>query len=301
MVWHSRYFVFLVTENVIPEAVLSTIGARVFRFLGGRLNKHWLVEKCGDQLVLRRWSAQSLESIEYELQLVSSLKTIGWPVAPLEQPEEIEGNLWSLSPALLGESNSVNGPEEQRERGRLLAEFHAVTAGIEALEQRPGWRRFEEILGDQELDRVLSTYERTRSEEVRIVRWHLDRARKRIEGLRLGERPSLPVHGDFTAWNLLYLNGQLSGVLDFELSRNDHRVADFGLAWRGKYDQVIHGYNEVSPLEQEEYAMLVPAWWSVLIEDSCRNFQLGVQDDGWTMTKMLVRSPIMGVDAEAMP
>ena len=117
----------------------------------------------------------------------------------------------------------------------------------------------------------------------------------------MGKRPGIPIHGDFAPWNLRYEGDRLTGLLDFELSRCDHRVADFALAWRGKYDAIVEGYEEVSPLEPEERAAIVPVWWAALIEGYCRDLRLGRDDDGWTVGKLLARSPLMGPDAEARP
>lgn len=179
----------------------------------------------------------------------------------------------------------------------MLAEFHADLARIDGFKQRAPWRRCEEILGDTTLDRVLAEHAQERTEEVRALRWHLDRARERAADLQLYERPSIIIHGDFTQWNLLFEHGRLSGILDFELAHLDHRVADFALSWRGRYDDVIHGYNEVSRLEPEEWALITPMWWAFLIEGACQDLAAGVRDDGWTMKQLLRRSPLMGPDA----
>lgn len=223
---------------------------------------------------------------------------MGWPVAPLEEPVEFGGHLWSLAPLLPGKPREY-APEEWTARGRLLAEFHVATASIGDGSQRPGWRRCEEILADPNLDRVLSAHEAARPEEIRILRWHLDRARLRIEGLGLADRPGQPIHGDFTAWNLLFEENRLTGLIDFELAHLDHRVADFALAWRGKYDGVIGSYEEVSPLEPWERAVLVPVWWAWLLEGACQDLRRGVWEDDWVVGKLLARSPAMGADAEA--
>jgi Ser/Thr protein kinase RdoA (MazF antagonist) len=105
------------------------------------------------------------------------------------------------------------------------------------------------------------------------------------------------IHGDFTPWNVLFIDGRLSGILDFELAHWDHRIADFALAWRGKYDAVIHAYAEVAPLEPEEWALLTPLWWAFLIEGACHDIRNGIRDDGWTIKQILRRSPLMGPDA----
>lgn len=169
-----------------------------------------------------------------------------------------------------------------------------ATSGIG---QRKDWRRCEEILFDYELDRLLSENERQQPEEIRILRWHLERARKRVEGLQLHSRPGIVIHGDFTPWNLRFQEGKLSGILDFELAHWDHRVGDFALSWRGKYDEVIYGYDEVSPLEFVEWELLTPMWWAGLIENACKHLKEGTRDDGWIIKKLLERSPLMGQEA----
>jgi Ser/Thr protein kinase RdoA (MazF antagonist) len=266
--------------------------------LGGRLNRHWLVDSGRERLVLRRWS-QPVDEIEYEQCLLGSVAALGWPVATaVDGPVEMAAHWWSLFPFLPGEPPSVEDPvAEQRARGRLLAEFHASLTQLGRFGQRRNWRRCEEILSDPTLDGVLTQHEPERPEEVRILRWHLDRSRERVAGLRLRDRPGTIVHGDFTQWNLRFKNGTLSGILDFELAHWDHRIGDFALSWRGKYDEVIHAYAEVSPLEPEEWELITPLWWASLVDGACRYLAQGVQDDGWIIRKLLQRSPLMGSDS----
>jgi Ser/Thr protein kinase RdoA (MazF antagonist) len=280
------------------DEVLERFGVRSLAPLGGRLNQHWLVESPHERLVLRRWS-QPEDEIGYELRLLARLAALGWPVAPaVAGPLELDGHVWSLAPFLPGAPPSMEDPiAEQRARGRLLAEFHAGLAQLRGFGQRGTWRPCEEILGDPTLDRVLADHERQRPEEIRLLRWHLDRARERLAGLRLHDRPGIVIHGDFTPWNLRFKAGRLSGILDFELAHWDHRVGDFALSWRGKYDEVIYGYAEVAPLEPEEWALITPLWWASLIDGACQHLLSGTQDDGWIVKKLLQRSPLMGPDA----
>lgn len=282
--------------NLIEE-LLEILGVRLIRPLGGRLNQHWLVGSDSESKVLRRWTNQPVGSIEYERLLLRNLAVRGWPVAPFSEPVQYRGALWSLSIYLAGEP-IPRVPAELRSRGRLLAQLHAETKTIPDLWQRPGWRRAEAVLADSQIDELLSANEASRPEEVRILRWHLDRARLRAESLPLAELPSIPVHGDFATWNLLYSDGNLTALLDFELAHQDHRIADFCLAWRGKYDEVIQGYEEVAPLEPVEAAAIVPVWWASLIETTYQNLSSGFDDQGWTIGKLLARSPLMGPDAE---
>jgi len=234
---------------------------------------------------LRRWWLRSAKDIEYEIRLLSSIARLGWPVAPaVEGPIELGGQFWCLFPYLPGDRPSEeNRSTEQSTRGRLLAKFHSDLTQLTGFGQRGDWRRCEEILGDLTLDRILSENDRKRPEEIRILRWHLGRARERIIGLKPESRNGIIIHGDFTPWNLRFKNGLLSGILDFELAHWNHRIGDFALSWRGTHDEVIHAYNEVSPLEPEEWELLTPMWWAWLIEGACRD--------------LARRSPLMGQDS----
>jgi aminoglycoside phosphotransferase (APT) family kinase protein len=279
--------------------VAETFGVRVVAPLGGRLNQHWLVDAGGERLVLRRWATPA-DDVTYELRLLARVAALGWPVAPaVAGPVELDGHLWGLFPFLSRELPPTphGSSTEQRARGRLLAAFHADLARLDDLGQRPGWRRCETILTDPRLDRALAEREQTYPEEIRLLRWHLDWARARLAGLCPQERPGQLIHGDFTAWNLRFQGSQLTGILDFELAHWDHRIADFALSWRGKYDAVIQGYTEVSPLEPEEWELLTPMWWAWLLEVACRDLAAGTHDDGWTTKQLLRRSPLMGRDA----
>jgi Ser/Thr protein kinase RdoA (MazF antagonist) len=58
--------------------------------------------------------------------------------------------------------------------------------------------------------------------------------------------------------------GVLSGVLDLDATHLNYRIADFALAWRGDEDEVIEGYEEISPLSELEWEMLLPTYWAWL-------------------------------------
>lgn len=267
--------------------------------LGGRRNQHWLEYRRSEGLVLRRWACP-LADIQYEQRLLARVAALGWPVAAVvDGPVSLGGAYWSLAPFLDGEPGPrERTPEQQRRLGQLLAEFHLSLATLSDLGQRAGWRRCEAILADPEIDRTLDSGERRWPDAVRTLRWHLERARLRVTGIDLIDQPGIIVHGDFAPWNLRFEDGRLSGILDFELAHWDHRVSDFALAWRGKYDDVILGYDEVAPLAPEEWVSITPLWWAGLIDGACRCIRNNAWDDGWLMAKLLQRSPLMGPDAE---
>lgn len=288
-------------QSIVPdEDVLRKFNVRLIAPLGGRMNQHWLVQSKDERFVLRRWSDEvDKPEMEYEVRLLHAIASMGWPVAPVvDGPFDMGGRVWSLFPYLPGDPPSGDDPmTEQRARGRLLAEFHADLAKLSDFGQRGQWRRCEQILSDPLLDQVLADHDQRRPEEIRIIRWHLERARERVSGLQLQDRLGIVIHGDFTTWNLRFQEGKLTGILDFELAHWDHRIGDFALSWRGKYDEVVYGYDEVSPLEPEEWELLTPMWWAGLIENAYRHLSEGTWDDGWIIKKLLERSPLMGRDA----
>lgn len=289
-------------NKVVPtltDEVLNKFGVTIIAHLSTQTNQHWLAELEGKRVILRRFGSKSICDINYELSVLEKIADLGWPVAPaISEPVEIDGYIWCLFPFLEGEPPSNHDQRaEQRTRGRLLAQFHADLAKLGSIGQRENWRRCEEILKDQRLDRILSENASLYQEEVDILKWHLDRARNRVERLDLEGQPGMLIHGDFAPWNLRYKNGHLSGIIDFELAHWDHRVGDFNLSWRGKYDEVIRGYNEISPLEPIELEMLTPVWWASLIDGACRHLAAGTRDDGWYLKKLLERSPLMGPDS----
>ncbi|MGC4046196.1 MAG: phosphotransferase [Armatimonas sp.] len=285
--------------QTVPQEVISLLKITDIAWLGGRQNWHWTVYRGDVALVLRRW-AQSESEVLYEIRLLERLKALGWPVATvLEEPIFWGGSYWSLSELLPGTPWERADPGELQRRGRLLAEFHADTATLTEIGQRGGWRLGEEILKDPTLDTLFAAQEKHMPEEMAMVRWHLERARQRLSEIGSLTRPTLIVHGDFTQWNLLFRDNKLSGLLDLELAHRDHRIADFALSWRGKYDAVVHSYHEVASLDPVEWALITPLWWASLIEQAATLLRAQIWDDGWIAAKLTQRSPLMGPDSAA--
>ena len=267
-------------------------------WLGGRQNLHWAVRLRREPAVLRRWYADAPDT-EYELRVLEQVAARGWPVpVPLSAALFVSGACWSLFSFLPG---AAPLREAMRERGRLLATFHAQTAGLGRFGRRPGWQPVLEVLSDPATEPLLEASERRLPAEVRALRWHLHRARTRLAQTMPPEPdgPGQLIHGDFTSWNLRVQDGRLSGLLDFEFARPEHRLAEFALAWRGQHDEVVLGYHDLAPLSDTEWALLTPYWWAHLIGSACQILARGEWDDGWTLQMLLRRSPLMGEDASA--
>ena len=97
------------------------------------------------------------------------------------------------------------------------------------------------------------------------------------------------------------------GLLDFESTHLNYRVADFALSWRGCYDEVIYGYEEVHKLSDIDWQLLVPAFWSWLfigVEDwieRARPEELLQPDFTWQIKLLSRRSRVFGDLRESFP
>ena len=109
--------------------------------------------------------------------------------------------------------------------------------------QRGGFGLADEVIGDAELPGLIREYEKLRPSEGHVVRWHIDQAREGFDRLNLDSAETTVLHSDFAPWNLLYEGESLTGILDFDATHLNYRVADFANSWRGNQDEVIEGYE----------------------------------------------------------
>jgi aminoglycoside phosphotransferase (APT) family kinase protein len=152
-------------------------------------------------------------------------------------------------------------------RGALLAEFHVATERL-ALEQRPSWTTRLGALEASRLPALLRPYARRLPQERKRLLRELDATRVALAELGAASRPLRLVHGDFARWNLRYRHGRLTGLLDWELAHLDDPLADFAWTWRGRYDDVVHGYRQVTPLDDRELALIEPTWRAWLLDEA---------------------------------
>jgi aminoglycoside phosphotransferase (APT) family kinase protein len=255
----------------IPAACRAALSLTPVRYLGGRLNQHWLVESDGKLFVLRGYVREPIESVEYEREVLRRLGQQGWPVPkPVREPVALLGRLWCLFTLLPGESRSERTADERRARGRLLARLHEATASLVDIGQRKGFRKADEVVRDPQLLEAIQKYERVRPAAGHVMRWHLDKTCEMFDGLVLDRVETIVLHGDFAPWNMLFVDERLSGIIDFEAAHLNYRVSDFALSWRGYQDDVIEGYEQVRALNELDWQLLIPCYWSWLF--------LGVQE-----------------------
>lgn len=280
------------------------ISAQRLRRVGQRRNIHWIVEGSEGRSILCCYAPdRSREDVSYELKVLEHLKQRGWPVpAPLSPLIERSGALWCLYTYLPGRPpnpRSEGGHRKQQLRqGRLLARLHADMSELRAIGQRSGWQRADEGLWDRggrpPADEVLRGFERKYSEPGRVLRSYAEKASERLSELLPQAPAPTAIHGDFAPWNLRFLHGELSGVLDFDSSHLDLRVADFALSWRGKHVHVIEGYEEESPLEPVERHLIIPIFWAWVVASAVGGIDEGNtsrETTSWAVSHLL-RTPL---------
>jgi aminoglycoside phosphotransferase (APT) family kinase protein len=284
-------------------------GVTPIDYLGGRSNEHWLVESEGSRLVLRGYSPEPFDDIDYELAVLRRLRDLGWPVpVAVEEPIYRGGRTWCLFTWLPGACRpSVNSAEEKRTRGRLLAALHDSTARMAGIGQRGGFGRSDAMIRDPELVSLLRVYEEIKPAEGHILRWHLDRAHEAFACIDGEAAETIVLHSDFAPWNLLFEGERLTGILDFEATHLDYRVADFALSWRGKHDAVIDGYQEVHRLTDLDWELLVPVYWSWLFVGVKKEIRAMIAGDRpphdfeWQVRHLMRRSGLLGRRAPRYP
>jgi Ser/Thr protein kinase RdoA (MazF antagonist) len=259
-----------VNKTITPDLVQKVLGMWNIApdhvsLIKAKGNTHWRVQRGREDFILRMYRrGQTGSSIRYELDILRRLHDRGWPVAA-----DVDGVVWRedsafvLFPLLPGHPHMPENDQRRRRRGRILAELHFELGTLSGLGQRSGWRRVDEVvlegerLCDQGSKRTLSM---SRPDLFRIVARYLEGVRDRLCAAGASNLPVTVVHGDLIAQNLLFQDGTLSGVLDFDSAHLDLRAADVACARRSRYDEVARGYLEVIPLSDEELGCLDDIW-----------------------------------------
>lgn len=278
----------------IPADVLAAFGlseAELRVIPEGAMNRHWRTETAAGPLVLRRYSSiRRLEGVRWEHRLVEHAAAKGWPVAvalPAVEKQtavEFDGHAWSLHPFLEGEAPPSTSVASRRIMGRLLARLHRDLETFDDHSQRPSFGKVWELdamvepAGAGTFNQLLAGFGRDHPELASRVRRERYRNLRDLSRLHYPDLLERPVHGDFEPWNLLFKDGQLTGVLDFDQSRRDALACDIApllmpfMPLELKLAKaLLEGYESVRPLSDLEWELL-PAlvraallWWVALL------------------------------------
>jgi len=268
-------------------------------------NTHWRVQLGREAFVLRMYRrGQTGSSIKYELDILRRLHDRGWPVAAaVDDVVWREGSAFVLFPLLPGHPHMPENDQRRRQRGRILAELHCELGALAGLGQRSGWRQVDEVVmederrRDQGCERTLNI---SRPDLFRSVVRHLEGVRDRLWAVGASHLPVTVVHGDLIAQNLLFLDGTLSGVLDFDSAHLDLRAVDVACARRSRYDEVARGYLEVIPLSDEELGCLDDLWranvlrYALRLLDCETTTDVAISELEWCVAQLEKTRPFQG-------
>jgi Ser/Thr protein kinase RdoA (MazF antagonist) len=279
---------------VVIEEVCARWRLKLGEVLGDKPTGTWAATRDGRAYVLKRFCAVDFPDLPYTLRFAAALRGQGWPASePAEEPLAGAGETWVLFHRLPGQS--VWEPGEQRARGRLLAELHFAAAATGITDRRAGFPVLEEVIADPELDRCLRTHEVARPDQGRMLRAGRDQAARRLAEHSAATAPRSVIHGDFAPWNLLFENGRLTGLVDFEATHHTYQVADFALSWRGYQDDVLRGYDEVRPLSEVEWQLIHPVYvaWLFLGVKEVLTDRSQAPDLTWQIAHLRKHSPLL--------
>ncbi|MEJ3748812.1 phosphotransferase [Actinomycetes bacterium KLBMP 9797] len=283
--------------------------------LGDRATRTWAATRKGAAFVVQHYGSAALPDWRYALRVAAALRARGWPTPePAEEPMVRPDGAWVLFHRLPGQPvrpAEEDRAAEERARGRLLARFHADAAATGITDQRGGFTGPAELVAEPELDRWLREHETARPAEGRVLRTYRDAAARWFADHPVpdGDAPRSVIHSDFTPWNLLFDNGRLTGVLDFEATHYTFQVADFALSWRGYHDDVLRGYDEARSLSDVEWSLVRPVFWAYLfigVKDLLAAHYGGDRggvppDLGWHVRHLRAHSPLLAAKSPPWP
>jgi homoserine kinase type II len=266
--------------------VLAQFGIRaetIEPLTSGAVNRHWRVRANGRLYVLRRYNSRhDPAGTAYEHDILAYIAAQGWPVAaPCAAADgssvvEEGGHRYALFPYLPGRPVPSGDAHSLRTKGRHLARLHRDLASWPAPGQRRGFARVSDLdryLAPDRfttLDALLDFVARNDPPLADAVRRERADNLDELHAFGFDQLPDTPVHFEFYGANLLFENGALSGVLDWDFVHLDARVADIGrsvaidcAARRGGIDSdaltaFLGGYLAGSPLTTAEVPFVVP-------------------------------------------
>ena len=278
----------------VPEEVLRAFGlsgAAQRLFADGNVNRHWRVDAENRTVVVRRYGVpRGLASISWEQQLMAFGAAKGWPTPVAEPPAsvatafEFGGRVWTCHRFLGGEAGTGDTPASRHIMGRLLGRLHKDLASFEESGQRPGFGKTWELdvmvepAGLGSFNALLAAFGREYPELATTIRRQRYRNLRELSRLHYPDLADHPIHGDFSPRNLLFEDGQLTGLLDFDFARQDAWLCDLApllMPFQPLEPRLaaalFDGYQSVRQLSEAEWELfpaLVRAsllWWVALL------------------------------------
>ncbi|HVE95176.1 MAG TPA: phosphotransferase [Acidimicrobiales bacterium] len=242
------------TAAIVTD-ILDALGVRPDRVLTLKDvqsgNSSWLVETHGGALVvLRRYHDQATrDELGYEHAVLRHLSQLGWLVPVPESDLLRQDRRWfCLTRFVPGDAVTNCSVEQQRQRGRALAQLHLALRGLHLrIGQRHRWQpqhRGVTVHTNIEWEACLRNLSQA---DPRLAAWAEKAAidtHAALAAIGAHELPVDVVHGDFAEWNVHYQHGKLVGVIDFGLTHADSRPYELAIARTYRAPETISAYRD---------------------------------------------------------
>lgn len=207
------------------------------------------------------------------------------PVATLGGGFQVEtdGASLGLQREIVGDLLDVADPDQVHAAGAILARFH------DAMAIYPNVDRLTELIGPAKpLAQVIRWLD---SGSHHVPATAREALRRIVVDMPVEPLPTQLVHGDFRSANVLYADGDVAAIIDFEDARFDHRIAELARSavllgtrfhdWRPVTSEVraefLDGYQSVHKLTPCE-----AVWWDLLVLwNSLAMIPPGADPNGW--------------------
>jgi homoserine kinase type II len=295
------------------EAVLARFGvtpSALEQITIGGVNEHWHVYTADGRYVLRRYYQRNAHvDVGYEHAVLAHAARTGWPVAvPLSSVDgetvvHSDGGRYSLFPYLHGTPGQYGNHDLLRVKGRLLARLHQDLASLPSRSQRAGFARINDLDlfvradGWADLEDLLRWYEEADEAVSSAIRRQCIESREELARLGYRSLPDTVIHFEFVQNSLLFTDGTLTGLLDFDFTHRDARVVDIGrsiaLDCRQRASGLnvesvqafLEGYTQESPLNEMERRLIVPAVRAAMLWNTVLPLSIGARTGNSAMLK----------------
>ncbi len=297
------------TGDLPPAEVLEAFGLAGGEVRGLGEGACWAVSAEVPVVVKRLRFPSPDEGVRWEVELRAAAREAGWPVATPVLTRDgrasvsVGGETWTCEGWLGGVRREPGSAAGWRIHGRLLARLHRDLAQADPGLQRPGMGKVWELdvltqaAGAGAFNGLVAAFALEHGELAAAIRRERYRNLRELSRLGYPELPEQPIHGDFSPRNLLWREGLLGGVVDWEFARRDAAICDLAPLLvpfeplDGRWARALfEGYASVRPLTNQEFALL-PAlvraallWWVAVQLIRWRRTGGGVPQIARTMT-----------------
>lgn len=194
----------------------------------GYVNRNWLVESNGRRYILRRINHKSPEKLMAEIRYLLFLERKGFkyqvpnPVRTRSGAYFVrhKNRIFWLYPYIDGGHNFELSKRDLGETAKLIASYHRILIKGHT-KSKPAADPLDLRYIERNMKSKITRFKRMKklSERQRVYLEVTDGLLPMLRGIDIGRYTRLdryPIHGDITADNLIWMDGRLTGIIDFE-------------------------------------------------------------------------------------